>query len=645
MRFGKTILFLLALGSVALAQSFPTPTFNNVFVNSGTQTSSLKVPVALNVKNNTDLGALASNTVPSGFGVARLGYASAGDAPTVIYTAQSSCPYNGGAADGGACIATSDSKFWVADLPTILDLRIWGADITGASDSTSAVNKCLVIAANNGTGGQCYLPETGIIYLASSITLQPGSSIVCQSNNYGWPSNNLSGTIFNSMSQIRLASTATIHGNNSSRISGCMIAPQGMTFPQTSSASWTGTAIDLPGSTSHYNDFSLENLLVMGFGTCFNSTSTVVSRSKFKNLNLDCNSGLLQGTSDDNSDFYNIHVWPWATAAAVNAGTVAASVGFPRSGYGLQFTGTLQDGTHITGFSLSFGHTINLYIDAPSLNVESFWSDTPNGTSGAAYGVYVTSNASGFTADTIYTAGSGYGSNSIQAMSINAPFSQIGNLYLNGSVLTNCLSVGPTYASHVQIANLQITNCNIGSSGPVAAIGNNGVQLNVGSFDFTQGASGGTRTYDLSIPSGMVATQINMPHGYSDIGNAQINIGSNPLTYPTFTPTVTCSSGSITTLGTVTGKYNNLDNKSAWIYVEIPITTVGSCAGGVKFSTPFYFRQASVTITGRQNGVGGNALQCSTDGSASTITCYKYDNSSPAASGAILDISGVVPTQ
>jgi hypothetical protein len=475
--------------------------------------------------------------------------------------------------------------------------------------------------------------------------LQNGTSLTCQADNYGWPSINTSGSIFNSMSQIKLGSSATINGNNSATIRGCMIVPNGMTFPQTSSGSWTGTAVALPASTSHYNDFSLENVLIMGFDTCFTSAGTTGSRFKFKNVNLDCNSGMLIGVVDDNSNFDNIHVWPWATVAVVNAGSVTPLAGLPRSGKGISFSGALEDGAHLTGMSLSYGHTVNLFVDGPNLTVENFWSDSPNGVSAAAYGVYVTSNGTGFTADTIYTAGQGYGSNNIQAMLIDAPLAQLGNVYLNGSYLVNCLSVGATVAAHVQIANLQVTNCAIGGSLAYIAIGNSSAVLNVSSFNITTGISGGSRSYDLAIPAGMNSSQISFKSGYSDIGNNKINIGGNVLAYQTWSPTVSCASGTITTLGTVKAQYNNIDGKTAWVNVSIPITTVGSCSGSVNFTTPWTFNQPTVPIAGRRDGVGGDALICETQGSSTSMDCFTYNNSSPAASGATLNIAGIVPTQ
>jgi hypothetical protein len=90
--------------------------------------------IAFSVANNTELSALNSTAVPSGYGVQRLGYAAVGDSPAVVYTvSNSACSFNSGAGDGGSQVPTNDGKCFIGQI-TAVDNRIWGAK----NDATSS---------------------------------------------------------------------------------------------------------------------------------------------------------------------------------------------------------------------------------------------------------------------------------------------------------------------------------------------------------------------------------------------------------------------------------------------------------------------------------------------------------------------------
>jgi hypothetical protein len=162
--------FVLATSVAAVAQTFSSPTFSNAYVNSTTPASSSdpKVSVGLNVKNNTELAALKSTTVPSGASVIRLGYAAAGDSPPISYAAYSgACTLNSGAGDGGAQVPSSDGKCWVATFPDSgIDLRWYGAS-TSSANNAPAINAALSYVAS--TGGKLQFP-CGTFTVTSALT-------------------------------------------------------------------------------------------------------------------------------------------------------------------------------------------------------------------------------------------------------------------------------------------------------------------------------------------------------------------------------------------------------------------------------------------------------------------------------------------
>ena len=122
--------------------------------------------------SNTTLSTYATTSYSS---VVRDGFAVAGDSPAVTYTPSATCPYNGGVANGGSCVASSDGKFWVIKMPLKADPAIWGAVGNGVTHDTTAFQNALNDAPSVVTPG-------GMTYLVNGLTLPSQHSLECQNS-------------------------------------------------------------------------------------------------------------------------------------------------------------------------------------------------------------------------------------------------------------------------------------------------------------------------------------------------------------------------------------------------------------------------------------------------------------------------------
>jgi len=101
-----------------------------------------------------------------------------------------------------------------------------------------------------------------------------------------------------------------------------------------------------------------------------------------------------------------------------------------------------------------------------------------------------------------------------------------------------------------------------------------------------------------------------------------------------FTPVVTSSSGTITTLGTVNGKYK-VTGDSVQVAFNIGITTNGTATGGIVFQAPISIPIGTANGGGREINVSGKSLTTHVNGS-SVISIYNYDNTHPGTDGCML---------
>jgi hypothetical protein len=109
----------------------------------------------------------------------------------------------------------------------------------------------------------------------------------------------------------------------------------------------------------------------------------------------------------------------------------------------------------------------------------------------------------------------------------------------------------------------------------------------------------------------------------------------------TWSPTVISSSGTITTLGTITAEYTKIGNVVTLV-TTIAITTNGTGAGHVRVSNlPFTPSTAIVAFSGygRERSVSGKQLQADLATSTTYFNVYNYDNTYPGANGATLVVT------
>ncbi len=135
---------------------------------------------------------------------------------------------------------------------------------------------------------------------------------------------------------------------------------------------------------------------------------------------------------------------------------------------------------------------------------------------------------------------------------------------------------------------------------------------------------------DLGTPSaGVLTNATGLP--LSGIASAS---------WSTYTPSVTCGAGTITTLGAVSGRYTQI-SKTILYQFDVAITTIGTCATDLRITLPVSTVQASTVGNAReQNSTGKMGFANAAAGSNFAIVGY-YDNTFIGASGARIVGGGV----
>jgi len=108
-----------------------------------------------------------------------------------------------------------------------------------------------------------------------------------------------------------------------------------------------------------------------------------------------------------------------------------------------------------------------------------------------------------------------------------------------------------------------------------------------------------------------------------------------------WTPSVTSSVGTITTLGTVTGKYTKIGNVVT-LFTRIDVTLNGTGAGQIKVAGLPYSASTSIVAYsgyGKDRAVTGKMLSVDFVSTTSLFEVTNYDNTYPATTGATLIVT------
>lgn len=101
----------------------------------------------------------------------------------------------------------------------------------------------------------------------------------------------------------------------------------------------------------------------------------------------------------------------------------------------------------------------------------------------------------------------------------------------------------------------------------------------------------------------------------------------------TYSPTITAQAGTITTLGTVVGRYKLIGASTCVLYLDISITTNGTAAGAINFTLPLPTALTSFGA-GREIALSGSTLSLQAAASPGTSNIVTYNNAYPGGSGA-----------
>jgi hypothetical protein len=284
----------------------------------------LNVPnIISSVNNNANLRALTPGQYSA---IVRLGFTVLYDAPPLVYFWNNICP---GSPDNGAFVAPtiSSSGCWVADFPSSgLDVREWGADATGVTDATTAVQACVNAA---GEGNTCYINPAATLKVLGSVAVPAWTTLNC---GLTFPaSGSPNAAAFNTLPALRLHGSHTINlvGQGAS-VHNCLILRNGIVTPVIDSSAFTGTAITSNGNS----DVSVVDSIILGFDTCINVFGS--SRVYLDHDIVDCtgvtNAAIYGGNSTDIGHYLNLRL----ESSAGGSGGSPAGCATTRPGTGIK---------------------------------------------------------------------------------------------------------------------------------------------------------------------------------------------------------------------------------------------------------------------------------------------------------------------
>jgi hypothetical protein len=178
---------------------------------------------------------------------------------------------------------------------------------------------------------------------------------------------------YGALGSLRLTVGATITQAGGCGLTGVLLAPFGMTFQQTTTAAFAGTAITATG-----DDVVVEKCLIMGFAQGF--TATNVSRVRIRNCNMDNLAGISIVGSTDVCHLNDVHMWPFATIG------VGLPANLQRPGIGFNISGANDDSKLVGCFAYGYATGFN---DSASIGVQFIGCCADNNATGSGIGFSV----------------------------------------------------------------------------------------------------------------------------------------------------------------------------------------------------------------------------------------------------------------
>ena len=272
---------------------------DNTWRNLGSNATTL---AGVTVNNNTQLTAL-----PSTISVAtRLGYATAGDAPPVLYTrSNSACSLNAGAGDGGSRVPASGGKCWIGAMPPSgWDVRQFGAK---SSDDTTRAQRA-IDAAKAAGGGTVWSDPAGMNIVSADLTIPLGVTLTAPQ----WPG--VQGRTGNDFTAVPYA--LYVDPSRTVKVAGSLekifvlrkglIAPTNARSLLNQVAAFAGTGVTITGV-----DGKLEDVAIGGFATCV--TSSGVQRPRLYRVFGDCTNGANVDNAHDIPRWHDVQFWEFLT--------------------------------------------------------------------------------------------------------------------------------------------------------------------------------------------------------------------------------------------------------------------------------------------------------------------------------------------
>lgn len=177
-------------------------------------------------------------------------------------------------------------------------------------------------------------------------------------------------------------------------------------------------------------------------------------------------------------------------------------------------------------------------------------------------------------------------------------------------------------------------------------------KLAIGANNYVLTSNGTTPTWTANTGTGSVA-RASQPSFTTTIGvgGASASGSGSGISFPatqsastdantlddyeenTWTPTVTASSGSITSY-TLNGANYTKIGRVVHVNVDLTITNAGTASGSLDVTLPFTNGSVIANGTGRENALTGYQLQCRVLSSSSTMNIQTYSNTTPIATNA-----------